>query len=176
MSQGLLEALLQLATGFSRRHDQGEGSSGMVKRHGYRCIPPPEICSLGGRAWQHASRSSGLWGAGIDRQPQYRRARTTARYSGLRTHNNGVTLTDDGRNWIESVRRYYEGLEEALSRTAVRSRDTDTIRVGRSAPFGREFVVHLVDYFERRYPRLCCTNQLMDVAPQSPDGLIPRLQ
>ena len=24
--------------------------------------------------------------------------------------------------------------------------------------------------------RLCCTNQLMDVAPQSPDGLNPRLQ
>lgn len=74
-------------------------------------------------------------------------------------HNNGVRLTDEGRDWIASVRDHYDGLEEALSRTAQRNRNGEQLHIGLSAPFGRTFLVHLIDRFERRYPQIEVTLQ-----------------
>jgi len=45
-------------------------------------------------------------------------------------HNNGVRLTDEGRDWIASVRDHYDGLEEALSRTAQRNRNGEQLHIG----------------------------------------------
>ncbi|HBZ43910.1 MAG TPA: hypothetical protein DEO85_07595 [Maritimibacter sp.] len=59
-------------------------------------------------------------------------------------HNTGIRLTDEGRDWIESVRDHYEGLEEDLSKTAQRHKNTEQLHIGLSAPFGRAFIVRLV--------------------------------
>lgn len=65
---------------------------------------------------------------------------------------NGVRLTEEGRDWIESVRGLYDGLAEALSSAARRNKTHDRLRIGLSAPFGREFLIRLLDRFERAYP------------------------
>src|SRR5690606_21295588 len=68
-------------------------------------------------------------------------------------------LTDEGRDWIASVRDHYDGLEEALRRTALRNRNGEQLHIGLSAPFGRTFLVHLIDRFARRYPQIEVTLQ-----------------
>lgn len=74
-------------------------------------------------------------------------------------HNNGVRLTDQGRDWIESVRSHYDGLEEALSSTARRNGESNKLHIGLSAPFGREFLVRLIDRFEKTCPDIEVTIQ-----------------
>lgn len=74
-------------------------------------------------------------------------------------HSNGVNLTDAGRDWIEGVREHYSGLEEALSQNAQQTKHTDRLRIGLSTPFGREFLVRLIDRFEKRYPHIAVTLQ-----------------
>jgi DNA-binding transcriptional LysR family regulator len=71
----------------------------------------------------------------------------------------GVQLTDQGRDWIESVRGLYDGLEEALSQTAQRNREHDRLHIGLSAPFGREFLIRLIDRFEKTCPDIEVTIQ-----------------
>ncbi len=75
-----------------------------------------------------------------------------------RSHN-GVRLTEEGRDWIESVRGHYDGLAEALSSTARRNKEHDKLRIGLGAPFGRDFLVCLIDRFERAYPDIEITIQ-----------------
>lgn len=66
----------------------------------------------------------------------------------------GVRLTAEGRDWIESVRGHYDGLEEAVSSTARRNKENEKLRIGLSAPFGRQFLVDLIDRFEKAYPEV----------------------
>lgn len=68
--------------------------------------------------------------------------------------NTGVRLTAEGRDWIESVRGHYDGLEEALTCTARRNKENDKLRIGISTPFGREFLVRLIDRFEKTCPEI----------------------
>jgi DNA-binding transcriptional LysR family regulator len=77
----------------------------------------------------------------------------------FRRGHNGVRLTGEGRDWIESVRGHYDGLEEALSHTARRNKEHDKLRIGLSAPFGREFLIRLIDRFEKAYPDVDITIQ-----------------
>lgn len=72
---------------------------------------------------------------------------------------NGVRLTEEGRDWIESVRDHYDGLAEALSRAARQNKEQDRLRIGLGAPFGRDFLVRLIDRFERAYPNIEITLQ-----------------
>lgn len=74
-------------------------------------------------------------------------------------HNNGVSLTAAGRDWVEGVREHYRGLEVALSQGSQQTKHTDLLRIGLSTPFGREFLVRLIDRFEKRYPRIAVTLQ-----------------
>ncbi|SFE12527.1 LysR family transcriptional regulator [Roseivivax sediminis] len=71
----------------------------------------------------------------------------------------GVQLTDQGRDWVESVRGHYLGLEEALSNTARRNAESNRLHIGLSAPFGREFLIRLVDRFEKACPDIEVTIQ-----------------
>lgn len=89
---------------------------------------------------------------------------------------NGVHLTMEGRNWIEGVRDHYEMLEEALAQTSRRNRDGERLRIGLSAPFGRAFLVDLIDRFERTYPDIVisledgsCRNHVSAVRRRSLD-------
>lgn len=68
--------------------------------------------------------------------------------------NTGVRLTAEGRDWIESVRGHYDGLEEALTCTARRNKENDKLRIGISTPFGREFLVRLIDRVEKTCPEI----------------------
>ncbi len=68
--------------------------------------------------------------------------------------NTGVRLTAEGLDWIESVRSHYDGLEEALTCAARRNKENDRLRIGISTPFGREFLVRLVDRFEKTCPEI----------------------
>lgn len=77
----------------------------------------------------------------------------------FRRGHNGVRLTEEGRDWIESVRGHYDGLAEVLSSTARRNKEHDKLRIGLGAPFGRDFLVRLIDRFERRYPEITVTLQ-----------------
>jgi len=74
-------------------------------------------------------------------------------------NHDGIQLTDAGRDWVESVRGHYDGLEEALSSTARRNREKDGVRVGVGAPFGREFLIRLIDRFEKIRPDIEVTIQ-----------------
>lgn len=71
----------------------------------------------------------------------------------------GVRLTEEGRDWIESVRGHYDGLAEALNGTARRNKENDKLRIGLSAPFGREFLVRFIDRVEKTWPEIDVTIQ-----------------
>ncbi|WP_404400611.1 LysR substrate-binding domain-containing protein [Pelagibacterium halotolerans] len=71
----------------------------------------------------------------------------------------GVRLTDEGCDWIDSVRGHYNGLDEALSRTGRRNREANKLRIGLSAPLGREHLVRLIDNFEKTSPDVEVTIQ-----------------
>jgi DNA-binding transcriptional LysR family regulator len=74
-------------------------------------------------------------------------------------HNSGIQLTEEGRTWIRSVRNHYDGLEETLTQSVRQNRKSDALRIGLSAPFGREFLVRLIDRFEKTYPKIVVTIQ-----------------
>ncbi|WP_349365485.1 MAG: LysR substrate-binding domain-containing protein [Nitratireductor rhodophyticola] len=67
-------------------------------------------------------------------------------------YNNGVRLTKEGQLWIESVQDHYDGLEEAVIRTARRHKDGEKLRIGLCAPVGLEFLLRLVDRFAATHP------------------------
>lgn len=69
----------------------------------------------------------------------------------LRNHN-GIRLTNEGRRWIEGVRSHYDDLADALSRSVWRNKESNKLRIGLGAPFGREFLVRLIDRFKKAYP------------------------
>ena len=68
--------------------------------------------------------------------------------------NTGVRLTAEGRDWIESVRGHYDGLDEVLNGTQRRNKENDKLRIGIGSPFGREFLVRLIDRFEKTCPEI----------------------
>ncbi|MCR4266630.1 LysR family transcriptional regulator [Nitratireductor sp. ZSWI3] len=72
---------------------------------------------------------------------------------------NGVQLTKEGRDWIESVRGHYDDLEDALICAARRNRGSDKLRIGLSVPFGREFLVRVIERFERSHADIDVTIQ-----------------
>lgn len=64
----------------------------------------------------------------------------------------GVGLTRDGRDFLEQIRPHYEGLHEVLAQITGRGKDFEKLRVGLSAPVGREFLLKLIDRFAQAYP------------------------
>lgn len=66
----------------------------------------------------------------------------------------GVRLTDEGRDFLEQVQPHYDGLREALALTSGRMKDVEKLRIGLSAPIGREFLLKLIDRFARTYPEI----------------------
>lgn len=69
-------------------------------------------------------------------------------------HNGGVRLTEEGERWLESVRTHVDGLEDALTQTARRNRETDTLHVSLCAPVGQEFLLRLIDRFKKMHPKI----------------------
>ena len=64
----------------------------------------------------------------------------------------GVRLTGEGRGFLEQVRPHYDGLHEVLAQTSGRTTDVEKLRIGLSAPIGREFLLKLIDRFARAHP------------------------
>ena len=86
-----------------------------------------------------------------------------------RSHD-GVRLTNEGRVWMDSIRAYYDGLNEALGSAARRSKDHDNLRIGLCAPYGRRFLANLIARFEKAHPNVdvsiqdgSCHKQLTEI-------------
>lgn len=67
-------------------------------------------------------------------------------------NHDGVRLTDDGQIWMDGVRAYYDGLDEALTSSARRNKDHDKLRIGLSAPYGRRFLADIIERLEKVCP------------------------
>jgi DNA-binding transcriptional LysR family regulator len=84
---------------------------------------------------------------------------------------NGVRLTDQGRDWLGSIRAQYEYLQETLEQTARRNRDANCIRIGLASPVGRDFLIRLLRRFKKTYPAF--VTSIEDV-PQEECGIAIR--